>query len=87
MLDEKHAPVGAKKGAATRDRIVLRVVDRGEHSGFVIPHHDGVAAYRGTGPADYTCGRCATPLAIGVRPGMFQTFVFACACGAMNVVA
>ena len=85
MLDEKR-DLPERSAGPVRDRIALRVVERGEHSGFVIPHHSGVAAYRGTGSADYACGRCGGLLAIGVRPGMFGTFIFACACGAMNAI-
>lgn len=87
MLDEKrHATQVAKISLVVRERVALRTVEPGERSGFLIPHHDGVAAYRGTGPADYTCGRCASLLAMGVRRGMFRTFLFACACGAVNAV-
>jgi hypothetical protein len=85
MLDRKRVPPELS-APSVRDRIGLRIVESGEHSGFVIPHHAGVAAYRGTGSADYACGRCGGLLAIGVRPGMFSTFIFACACGAMNAV-
>ncbi len=69
-----------------RDRVTLAVVEPGEARGFVIPHQQGCAVFRGGGPADYACGKCGSLLAIGVTPGMFRTFVFACACGAFNAV-
>ncbi len=86
MGGENQDRAGPEGPAPTRERLQLRLVERGEHSGFVIPHHDGAAVYRGTGPADYACGRCAKLLAVGVRRGMFRTLIFACVCGAMNVV-
>ncbi len=67
-----------------RDRRVLRVVATGERCGFIVAHHEGVAAYRGDGAVDYACGGCGTLLAIGVRPGMFRSLAFSCACGALN---
>jgi hypothetical protein len=69
-----------------RDRLVLRVVDRHECRGFVVSPQQGAPAYRGSGGADYACGTCGSLLAIGVRPRMFLSFVFACACGALNAV-
>ncbi len=77
---------GGARLRVVRDRRVLKVLDRAECVGFVVPHHEGVAAYRGDGAADYACGRCGTLLAIGVRPGMFRSLVFACACGALNAL-
>jgi len=69
-----------------RDRIVLRIVESGERPGFIIPHRDGGATFRGHGSADYACGNCGLLLAIGVRPGMFRSFVFACGCGGLNAL-
>ena len=77
---------GSRRARFLRSRLVLRVVDPPEARGFVIPHQAGAAAFRGSGTADYACGLCGALLAIGVRPGMFQTFVFACGCGALNQV-
>ncbi len=77
---------GRSRLRVVRDRRVLKVLDGAERRGFVVPHHEGVAAYRGEGGADYACGNCGTLLAIGVRPGMFRSLVFACACGALNAL-
>lgn len=77
---------GGPRLRVVRDRRVLKVLDGGERRGFVVAHHDGLAAYRGDGGADYACGNCGALLAIGVRPGMFRSLVFACACGALNAL-
>jgi hypothetical protein len=70
-----------------RARYRLQVAEHGETVGFVVPgRRDGSVAYRGLGPADYTCGGCGGILAIGVRPGMFRSLVFPCRCGALNSV-
>jgi hypothetical protein len=69
-----------------RDRHVLQVVASGERCGFIVAHHDGVPAYRGEGTLDYACGGCGSLLAVGVRPGMFRSFTFSCACGALNAL-
>ncbi len=83
MLDENTS---ARKTVRLRTRFTLKVVDAAEARGFIIPHQDGAASYRGCGSGDYACGGCGRLLAIGVRPGMFQSFVFACGCGALNQV-
>ncbi len=85
MLEET-TPMPQRARTWLRSRIVLRVVEPGDAMGFVIPHQAGSAAFRGSGGADYACGGCGRLLAIGVRPGMFQSFVFACACGSLNQV-
>jgi hypothetical protein len=72
--------------AGVRDRIALKIVEPGRSRRFVIPHQHGEACYRGCGGADYACGSCGTLLAIGVRPGMFRSFAFACPCGTLNAV-
>ena len=75
-----------KKRSETRRRIVLRVVQRGEATGFVSPSRDfDQVMYRGPGEADYVCGCCGHLLAVGVREGMFPTLAFSCGCGAINV--
>ncbi len=68
-----------------RRKLALKVVRPDEARGFVIPPKAGVG-YRGHGATDYACGGCGGLLAIGVRAGMFQSLVFACACGALNEV-
>ncbi len=78
--------VAPKRARFLRTRVVLKVVDSADARGFVVPHQAGTASFRGSGGADYACGACGALLAIGVRPGMFQTFVFACGCGALNEV-
>jgi hypothetical protein len=78
--------VGPRRGRFLRTRLALDVVDAREARGFLIPHQAGGASFRGGGSADYACGTCGALLAIGVRPGMFRTFVFACSCGALNQV-
>jgi hypothetical protein len=85
MLGENTST--SRRARFLRSRVVLRVVDPGEARGFVIPHGAGAAAFRGSGSADYSCGACGSLLAIGVRPGMFQSFVFSCRCGALNQVS
>lgn len=68
-----------------RDRLVLELLDRDTSRGFAVPaREDGSPSFQGSGPADYACGRCASVLASGVRPGAFACLVFRCACGAMN---
>ncbi len=69
---------GGARLRVVRDRRVLKVLDRAECVGFVVPHHEGVV--------DYACGGCGTLLAIGVRPGMFRSLAFSCACGALNAL-
>jgi hypothetical protein len=71
-----------------RRRVALREVEPGQAQGFVVPYErDGAVAYRGVGGTDYACGGCGRLLAVGVHPGMFQGFVFACGCGALNQLA
>ncbi len=73
--------------AALRHRLPLEVVSEEDVSGFPIPAQPhGVVLFRGQGDLDYACGRCGGLLAIGVLPGMLRRFVFACVCGALNVV-
>ncbi len=85
MLDERAAfepPPGH-----VRQRIALEVVEPGRARGLVIPFpRDGSITYSGRCVSDYACGGCGQLLAIGVRPGMFQSLVFACGCGALNQV-
>ena len=81
MFDDGRDP---PQGEPARNRVALKVVERRERRGFVILHRGGAPAYSGNGPADYVCGACAALLAAGVREGMFQGFVFACRCGALN---
>ena len=69
-----------------RRKLVLKVVRPDEARGLVIPPRGGGVGYRGRGGTDYACGGCGILLAIGVRAGMFQSLVFACACGALNQV-
>ena len=70
-----------------RQRIVLEVVSSSDARGLLVaPGADGSVLFHGPGDADYACGRCGRLLAIGIRPGMFQRFVFACVCGAVNQV-
>ncbi len=83
MFDDEQA---TRTRPAWRRRMVLQVVPDYDCRGFVIPHHEGRASYRGSGAADYACGACGWLLAVGVRPGMFRSFVFACRCGALNAV-
>ncbi len=82
MREETETP----RLRVVRDRRVLKVVDRAECRGFVVPHHERFVAYRGDGAADYACGQCGTLLLIGVRPGMFRSLLFSCACGALNAL-
>ena len=78
----------ASTAAQLRTRLVLQVVAAENAKGFAIPHnHEGSPVYRGHGPYDYVCGGCGHFLAIGVSPGMFQSLVFACGCGAWNQVS
>ena len=84
MLSEE-GPRRARNRA--RQRVVLEeVIDPRDARGFGVPHGDGAVLLRGLGDTDYACGRCGHLLAIGIRRGMFQRFVFACACGAVNQV-
>ncbi len=70
-----------------RERVVLEVVDPHEARGFLIPgNRSRSVPYRGPDGTDYACGGCGYLLAIGVRRRMFQGFLFACACGALNQV-
>lgn len=67
-----------------RQWIVLDVLASGDTAGIRVACGSRGVSYRGAGPADYACGRCGAPLALGVRPGMFSFMVFECRCGAMN---
>jgi hypothetical protein len=69
-----------------RRKLFLRVVRPEEARGLVIPPRGGRIGYRGRGGTDYACGGCGVLLAIGVTAGMFQSLIFACACGALNQV-
>lgn len=66
-----------------RQRVVLEVVNFSDATGLaILPGKDGSVLLRGQGDTDYVCGRCGQLLAIGIRRGMLQRFVFACNCGA-----
>ena len=70
---------------AARQRVVMRVLEAHQATGFVIPPpRAGSVLCRGLGCEDYACGDCGRLLAIGMRPGVFARFVFACGCGAWN---
>ena len=76
-----------RRAFGLRERVVLHVVDPHEARGFVIPHNrSGSVQFRGRGANDYACGGCGGLLAIGVNLDVFQNFVFACVCGALNQV-
>jgi hypothetical protein len=76
-----------RRSLGLRERVVLHVVEPHEARGFVIPHHSpGSIQFRGFGSNDYACGGCGCLIAIGVNLAMFQNFVFACGCGALNQV-
>ncbi len=84
MLEEPT--VSPRPHQPGRERRALKVVEPSEAAGFVIPHPHRNALVRGGGGTDYACGACGLLLAIGVRPGTFRSFLFACACGALNEV-
>jgi len=70
-----------------RQRVSLEVVEPGQETGIVIPGGaDSSPWLRGRGGVDYACGECGALLAIGARPGAFQSLLFACGCGALNRV-
>jgi len=71
--------------ALARLRVVLRVLEAHQATGFLIPApRGGAVVCRGPGGEDYACGDCGRLLAIGMRSGTFARFVFACGCGAWN---
>ncbi len=87
MMEPGRSRTTTEAEDRNRERIVLDVVERAAPRRFVIsPHGDGSAAYQGLGASDYVCGACGRPVAVGVRPGMFQSLAFACPCGALNQV-
>lgn len=72
---------------ARRERLILELVDDDATRGFAVQaHSEGGPAFRGSGDIDYACGRCRRLLAIGMRQGVFRSYLFRCACGALNRV-
>jgi len=78
----------AALGSLRRERVTLEVVEPAEATGIVIPRGAEASPWlRGKGRVDYACGGCGELIAIGARPGAFQSLLFACACGALNRVS
>jgi hypothetical protein len=83
MPDGQHALQPSR--SALRQRIVLAVVEAAPPATPVVPHDSRTMPYRGHGDVDWLCGECGRLLAIGVEPGMFQSYALSCGCGALNL--
>jgi hypothetical protein len=68
------------------ETIQLNLVPSREAKGFIVKVVDGEPAYKGPGPANYTCGRCGAVLCEGVRAGILAALVFQCSCGGFNKI-